>query len=428
MASFSAHSGDGRDVRGAVVPGLAAFGPGGLRSFWTQRLPLAGSQGRASENGTRPILRSGANPRVIRWWAVSKRPPFLGYNHNVRHAGHLFHVQTEDSGLSRLNLCKHCFVDGTIMATLSGTYTAEEPDAVVQKRMQDQHKAMLRRVRDGEFDNHPEVLARAGQAIANEKSGAVVTGAAAVPVALPAETGSVAIKAPAKVEVRPPTAAAVKTDGKPEAKPETRTEAGALAARLGIKSGSQAAVPPPPTVAASGKAAAPAAADDDAGDADDDLMIDIVAAEPTDAEEEAYELSKATPLPVARPLVGLDSAEQAPVYPPSPNPLFQVTVGTRPVRPLRMTRPVYMRPLHTGRLRMHSTSEGAVMLTPASLRTIHPRRHIHLQESLRKTLPQAQPTIPGAVAVIGLGTAAADSVPLDDVLLAFLRREAARPL
>jgi hypothetical protein len=294
-------------------------------------------------------------------------------------------------------------------------------------------------VRDGEFDNHPEVLARAGQASPHDKSGAVSTGPA-VPTALPAETGSIAIKAPAKIEAKPASPAPAKVEAKPEAKveakPEIKSDAGALAARLGIKSVAQPAILPPLAVPAATSepvadvdvdAEVDAEVDADA-DSDDDLMIDIVAAEPSDAEEEAFELSKATPLPVARPLVGGDSTEQAPVIPPSPNPLFQVTVGQRSERPIRLTRPVYVRTLHTGRLRMHSTSEGAVMLTPLALRPIPPRRHVHLQEPLRKTLPQAQPTIPAAIATIGLGSAPLETAALDDVLMAFLRREAARPL
>ncbi|MBL9008381.1 MAG: hypothetical protein JNJ46_29240 [Myxococcales bacterium] len=374
---------------------------------------------------------------------MSKRPPFLGYNHNVRHAGHLFHVQTEDSGLSRLTLFTHCFVDGTILASLRATYTAEESDAVVQKRMQDQHKAMLRRVRDGEFDNHPEVLARAGQASPQDKSAVVDASqlaAAAVPTALPSETGSIAIKAPLKAEAKPMPSTASKPEAKPEARPEakadhrpepkaeSKSDAGALAARLGIKSLAQPIVPAPPSVAAASSDATAASKESGETDSDDDLMIDIVAAEPSDAEEEALELSKATPLPTARPLVGSDSAESVPVYPPSPNPLYQVTVGLRSERPIRVTRPVYVRPLHTGRLRMQSTSEGAVMLTPVALRPTPPRRHMHVQEPLRKTLPQALPTIPGAVVAIGLGAPPLEGSALDDALMAFLRKEAARPL
>ena len=45
------------------------------------------------------------------------RSPVLGYNHNVRYAGRLWHVQTEDSGVQNPHLFTHLFHDGTILAT-----------------------------------------------------------------------------------------------------------------------------------------------------------------------------------------------------------------------------------------------------------------------------------------------------------------------
>ena len=88
---------------------------------------------------------------------MSKRPPLLGYNHNVRHAGRLFHVQTEDSGPARPVLTTHLFIEGTILSSQRTPYSIDEPETVTQKRMQDQHKGMLKRLRDGLFDNLPEV-------------------------------------------------------------------------------------------------------------------------------------------------------------------------------------------------------------------------------------------------------------------------------
>ncbi len=70
----------------------------------------------------------------------------------MRHAGRLFHVQTEDSGLSRLYVTTHLFIDGTILSTTRSQYAADDPDEVVQKKMQTQHKTMLKRLRDGDFD------------------------------------------------------------------------------------------------------------------------------------------------------------------------------------------------------------------------------------------------------------------------------------
>lgn len=80
------------------------------------------------------------------------RSPVLGYNHNVRYAGRLWHVQTEDSGVQNPHIFTHLFNDGTILATKRFDYDPSSDVAVVQKFMQAQHKAMLRDLKQGAFD------------------------------------------------------------------------------------------------------------------------------------------------------------------------------------------------------------------------------------------------------------------------------------
>lgn len=80
------------------------------------------------------------------------RSPVLGYNHNVRYAGRLWHVQTEDSGVQNPHLFTHLFHDGTILATKRLDYDAAAEVSAVQKLMQTQHKAMLRELKSGSFD------------------------------------------------------------------------------------------------------------------------------------------------------------------------------------------------------------------------------------------------------------------------------------
>lgn len=80
------------------------------------------------------------------------RSPVLGYNHNVRYAGRLWHVQTEDSGVQNPHLFTHLFHDGTILATKRLDYDPASDVGVVQKLMQAQHKAMLRELKSGTFD------------------------------------------------------------------------------------------------------------------------------------------------------------------------------------------------------------------------------------------------------------------------------------
>jgi hypothetical protein len=48
---------------------------------------------------------------------AANQSPQLGYNHNIPHRGRLYHVQTEDSGISRAHIFTHVFYDGTIVAS-----------------------------------------------------------------------------------------------------------------------------------------------------------------------------------------------------------------------------------------------------------------------------------------------------------------------
>jgi hypothetical protein len=84
------------------------------------------------------------------------RSPILGYNHNVRYAGRLWHVQTEDSGVQNPHIFTHLFNDGTILATKRLDYDPTSDVGVVQKLMQAQHKAMLRDLKQGAFDDKIE--------------------------------------------------------------------------------------------------------------------------------------------------------------------------------------------------------------------------------------------------------------------------------
>src|SRR6516162_3619254 len=80
------------------------------------------------------------------------RSPVLGYNHNVRYAERLWHVQTEDSGVQNPHVFTHLFHDGTILATKRLDYDPALDVLAVQKLMQAQHKALLRELKAGAFD------------------------------------------------------------------------------------------------------------------------------------------------------------------------------------------------------------------------------------------------------------------------------------
>ena len=79
-----------------------------------------------------------------------------GYNANVRHRERLFHVQTEDSGRAHPHVITHLYFEGTILASEKCGYAEllEAPDLVAQVRrlMEEQHGAMVERLRGGDFD------------------------------------------------------------------------------------------------------------------------------------------------------------------------------------------------------------------------------------------------------------------------------------
>jgi len=80
-----------------------------------------------------------------------------GFNHNIKHRGQVFHVQTEDSGAEIAAITTHLFVGGTILSSRRHTYAElrQLPDLRdrVRALMEEQHKAMLRSLVRGEFDH-----------------------------------------------------------------------------------------------------------------------------------------------------------------------------------------------------------------------------------------------------------------------------------
>lgn len=80
-----------------------------------------------------------------------------GFNTNIRHRGVLFHVQTEDSGLAKPHVITHLYHGGNIMHSQKTSYAehvgSSEVANVVKKLMEEQHKAKLKALRRGEFDD-----------------------------------------------------------------------------------------------------------------------------------------------------------------------------------------------------------------------------------------------------------------------------------
>ena len=90
--------------------------------------------------------------------------PVVGFNHNVKYGPRVYHVQTEDSGLPHAHYITHLFVGGNIVASMKSSYVDlidAEPDLTKAVRilMEAQHKAMLKRLISGEFNELAERLA-----------------------------------------------------------------------------------------------------------------------------------------------------------------------------------------------------------------------------------------------------------------------------
>ncbi len=139
---------------------------------------------------------------------MAKRSPVLGYNHNVKYRGVIFHVQTEDSGVVNPHVFTHLFHGGVIVSTRKYVYDPGADDGVVKALMQSQHKAVMKELKHGKFDDKideylgtlPELLPRGmGDA---EAAAAGAAAAAAVAVAAldeersAAGSGSMAVPSP----------------------------------------------------------------------------------------------------------------------------------------------------------------------------------------------------------------------------------------
>jgi hypothetical protein len=80
-----------------------------------------------------------------------------GFNTNVRHKGVLFHVQSEDSGRAHPHVITHLYHGGTILFSEKSSYAdlvdADNLPARVRELMDTQHRAVLARLRGGDFDD-----------------------------------------------------------------------------------------------------------------------------------------------------------------------------------------------------------------------------------------------------------------------------------
>ncbi|MGH1343366.1 MAG: hypothetical protein ACRBN8_17540 [Nannocystales bacterium] len=83
----------------------------------------------------------------------------FGYNHNFRHQGRLFHVQTEDSGGPHGHIHSHIFFAGTVIASRKTEYRAHRHSrGQIQVLMRHSHREMCISLRDGKYDERIAAL------------------------------------------------------------------------------------------------------------------------------------------------------------------------------------------------------------------------------------------------------------------------------
>lgn len=125
----------------------------------------------------------------------------VGFNHNFRYKGELFHVQTEDSGLKSPHIITLLYRGGTILASRKTSYAditkVDRLEQVVEELMKEQHREMLRRLKGGEFD---EIIA--GQRPADAPATAPATVAPSPPPPAPPAPESEARPEPTPVACR----------------------------------------------------------------------------------------------------------------------------------------------------------------------------------------------------------------------------------
>jgi hypothetical protein len=144
---------------------------------------------------------------------VAKRSPILGYNHNVRYRGLVFHVQTEDSGVLSPHLFTHLFHEGVIVSTRKLVYDAGASEDAIKALMQAQHKAVLKDLKLRAFDE--KIDQYLGNVPGLEPRGAPRASQPSVPVhvdAAPTEAVAAAPEVIAPPEPTPPSIEIVPDD------------------------------------------------------------------------------------------------------------------------------------------------------------------------------------------------------------------------
>ncbi len=133
----------------------------------------------------------------------------VGFNHNFRYKGEVYHIQTEDSGVKNPNIVTLLYQGGTILGSKKTSYAdiakVDNLEQVVVELMKEQHKGMLRSLKSGEYDEVIDRLQTGKKVIPKEKK-VTVQPVVAPPASTPPEPVSPAkpsVAAPAPVVEKP---------------------------------------------------------------------------------------------------------------------------------------------------------------------------------------------------------------------------------
>lgn len=77
-----------------------------------------------------------------------------GYNTDIRHGSRVFHVQTEDNGVSNRSVVTLIYVGGEILASKKTSYADQVPldEKRISELMESQHRRMIAAIKKGKFD------------------------------------------------------------------------------------------------------------------------------------------------------------------------------------------------------------------------------------------------------------------------------------
>jgi hypothetical protein len=143
----------------------------------------------------------------------------VGFNHNFRYKGEVYHIQTEDSGVKSPNIVTLLYQGGTILGSKKTSYAdiakVDNLDQVVEELMKEQHKGMLRSLKSGEYD---QVIDRfqAGKKVIPKEEKVTAPPVVAPPVSTPPEPVP-PVKPAAPAPPKPATAVAKPTPVTPAA-------------------------------------------------------------------------------------------------------------------------------------------------------------------------------------------------------------------